>query len=260
MAIASVPVLKGAASERFEQQMKESESRRGSVDFTKSIPCLMKYYTHFFWYIWDCKWNCTPKLMIKNSDILENDLLAFDSELLPILLTDRSKSNATGEPHNIVWGTDNYTSNGEGYGEWDEISVPAISGEHGLILQPRVNKTKEEQEHRSRVKAEVFTPVWICNKQNNLIDAAWFGGTAPFNTENEDNTWTTSTERIPFPTLDGKTWEDYVKDTRLEVSCGEAPYLVSRYGVVSGIDIDIKDRIGILDRKLRVIFSYERSN
>lgn len=37
IAIASVPVLKGAASERFEQQMKESESRRGSVDFTKSI-------------------------------------------------------------------------------------------------------------------------------------------------------------------------------------------------------------------------------
>lgn len=30
-----------------------------------------------FWYIWDCKWNCTPQLMIKNSDILENDLLAF---------------------------------------------------------------------------------------------------------------------------------------------------------------------------------------
>ena len=80
------------------------------------------------------------------------------------------------------------------------------------------------------------------------------------NTENEDNTWTTSTERIPFPTLDGKIWEDYVTDTRLEVSCGEAPYLVSRYGVVSGIDIDIKDRIGILDRKLRIIFSYERSN
>ena len=37
IAIASVPVLKGAASDRFEQQMQESESRRGSVDFTKSI-------------------------------------------------------------------------------------------------------------------------------------------------------------------------------------------------------------------------------
>lgn len=37
MAIASVPVLKGAASDRFEQQMQESEKRRGSVDFSKSI-------------------------------------------------------------------------------------------------------------------------------------------------------------------------------------------------------------------------------
>ena len=42
IAIASVPVLKGAASERFEQQMKESESRRGSVDFTKSIETARK--------------------------------------------------------------------------------------------------------------------------------------------------------------------------------------------------------------------------
>ena len=42
IAIASVPVLKGAASDRFEQQMKESESRRGSVDFTKSIETTRK--------------------------------------------------------------------------------------------------------------------------------------------------------------------------------------------------------------------------
>ena len=44
-----------------------------------------------------------------------------------------------------------------------------------------------------------------------------------------------------------------MKDTRLEMACGEAPYLVSRYGVVSGMDIPIKERIGILDRKLRVV-------
>lgn len=42
LAIASVPVLEGAASERFELQMKESESRRGSVDFTKSIETAKK--------------------------------------------------------------------------------------------------------------------------------------------------------------------------------------------------------------------------
>ena len=37
IAIASVPVLTGTASDRFEQQMHESESRRGQVDFSKSI-------------------------------------------------------------------------------------------------------------------------------------------------------------------------------------------------------------------------------
>lgn len=191
--------------------------------------------------------------MSNNSDILENNLQSYDAELLPILLIDRSKTACTGEIHNILWGTDNYQSHGPGYGEWDEITIDAITNEHGKILQPRVNKSKEEQDHRSRDKAEVFTPAWICNKQNNLFDAAWFSGVSPFNTETEDNSWTTNSEKIPFPTPDGKTWQDYVKDTRLEVSCGEAPYLVSRYGVVSGIDIPIHDRIGLLDRKLRVV-------
>lgn len=42
ISIASVPVLKGEASDRFEQQMKKSESGRGSVDFTKSIETARK--------------------------------------------------------------------------------------------------------------------------------------------------------------------------------------------------------------------------
>lgn len=37
------------------------------------------------------------------------------------------------------------------------------------------------------------------------------------------------------------------------MACGEAPYLVSRYDTVSGQSIDICNRIGMLDRKLRVI-------
>ena len=40
---------------------------------------------------------------------------------------------------------------------------------------------------------------------------------------------------------------------RLEISCGEAPYLVSRYDAVSGKVIAVKNRIGLLDRKLRVV-------
>lgn len=188
--------------------------------------------------------------MGNHSDIKENDIYSFDEKLLPILLIDRTKSKKD-NIHNVVWATDNYRQLGKGYSEWEEISPESILGDNGLILRPRVNKSKAEQEHRSRDKAEVFTAAWICNKQNNLIDAAWFGkDVASFNTETEDG-WKTNKGSIVFP--EGKTWKDYVKDTRLEMACGEAPYLVSRYNVVSGEDIDIKDRIGILDRKLRVV-------
>lgn len=40
---------------------------------------------------------------------------------------------------------------------------------------------------------------------------------------------------------------------RIEVSCGEAPYLVSRYDTVTGDPIELFSRIGLLDRKLRVV-------
>ena len=190
--------------------------------------------------------------MSENSDIKENVIYNEDPKLLELLLIDRTKTTNE-DVHNIMWATDNYAPMGQGYQEWDEINIERITGENGMLLRPRVNKSKAEQEYRSRDKAEVFTPAWICNKQNDLIDAAWFSGTSPFNIENDDNTWESATGKIPFPTPDGKTWQDYVKDTRLEMACGEAPYLVSRYGVVSGMDIPIKERIGVLDRKLRVV-------
>lgn len=178
-------------------------------------------------------------------DILENEIQTWGNKILEILLIDHS----SGE--NIIWATDNYENLGSGYGEWDKITPESITGDNGLILRPRVNKSKAEQEHRSRDKAEVFTSAWICNMQNNLIDAAWFDtDSSPFNTET-DQGWETIYDPISFP--NGKTWQDYVKDTRLEMACGEAPYLVSRYNVVTGEQIDIKDRIGILDRKLRVV-------
>ena len=40
---------------------------------------------------------------------------------------------------------------------------------------------------------------------------------------------------------------------RLEITCGEAPYLVSRYDVETGEAIPIWERVGMLDRKLRVV-------
>lgn len=37
LAIASVPVLRGEASDRFEKLMELSEERRGSIDFSEEI-------------------------------------------------------------------------------------------------------------------------------------------------------------------------------------------------------------------------------
>ena len=185
--------------------------------------------------------------MEKNKiDIKENYIYRLDNELLTILLRDRSSGK------NIIWATDNYSSRGCGYQSYDYITVEAITGYHGNIIKPRTEKSKKEQTDRIRDKAEVFTPSWICNKQNNLVDNAWFGTDFVFNEETE-KTWVATTEPIVFPTATGKTWQDYINDVRLEITCGEAPYLVSRYDTVSGYMIELSQRIGLLDRKLRVV-------
>ena len=179
-----------------------------------------------------------------NIDIKENNLYRLDSRLLEILLVDRTTKK------NLIWATDNYSSRGPGYKASDNINIYAIIKRNGSIIKPRVEKSKKEQTDRVKSKAEVFTPSWICNAQNNLIDNAWFNSENVFNTETEKG-WIANTSKIDFP--DGKTWQNYVKENRLEITCGEAPYLVSRYDTVSGEEIPIAERIGLLDRKLRVV-------
>ena len=163
---------------------------------------------------------------------------------------------------NIIWATDSYADSGDGYGFYDHIKPEKIVGEHGLTIRPRAVKNRDEQVKRVKDKAEVFTPSWVCNAQNNLIDEAWFGKEIVdkrggiFNRELVDENgrhyWEPILEPIPFP--EGKTWKNYIEDMRLEITCGEAPYLVSRYDAVTGEPIDdLKRRIGLLDRKLRVI-------
>ena len=48
-------------------------------------------------------------------------------------------------------------------------------------------------------------------------------------------------------------WEDYVKENVLEITCDEAPYLVSSHDTLNANILDFRDRIGVLDRKLRVV-------
>ena len=180
----------------------------------------------------------------EKADIKENNILNINPIILSILLTDRTTNK------NIIWATDNYKTKGYRYGENNSIELELITGKNGNVIKPRIEKNKKEQQERSRNKAEVFTPSWVCNVQNNLIDEAWFGRKDVFNIEISNN-WKTIENKIVFPY--NKTWQDYVEDTRLEVSCGEAPYIVSRYDTVTGNVINVKDRIGLLDRKLRVI-------
>ena len=126
-------------------------------------------------------------------DIKENYIYRLDNELMTILLRDKSSGK------NIIWATDNYSSRGFGYQSYDYITIEAITGYHGNIIKPRSEKSKKEQTDRIRDKAEVFTPSWICNKQNNLVDNAWFGTDFVFNAETE-KTWIATTEPIVFPT------------------------------------------------------------
>lgn len=85
-----------------------------------------------------------------------------------------------------------------------------------------------------------------------MVDEVWFDRKGVFNIEKE-RSWEAIKEKIQFSDEKGKTWQDYVNSNRLEITCGEAPYLASRYDTVTGEYIEVADRIGILDRKLRVV-------
>ena len=177
-------------------------------------------------------------------DIKEENLLQANNEILSTLLFDNTTKK------NIIWASDNYEGYGDGFSFSQEITIDKITGKYEGVIKPRSRKTSNEKLKRIKDNGEVFTPSWICNEQNNLVDDAWFGKKNVFNVS-EQKKWIANESKIEF-TKD-KTWQDYVKSLRLEISCGEAPYLVSRYDTVTGKSIKISDRIGLLDRKLRVL-------
>ncbi len=85
-----------------------------------------------------------------------------------------------------------------------------------MVICPRVLKTKARQTDRSKDMAEVFTPSWVVKKMVDYLDVD-------------------------------------VNTRALELTCGEAPFLVSRYDATTGDAIAIGERVGMLDRKLRMI-------
>ena len=173
-------------------------------------------------------------------DVDERYLLKKYPKILELLVCDKTTNK------NIIWATDSYNDINLFFN--DHISSKII-GENNIIV-PRSKKEKNEQSKRSKDNAEVFTPSWMCNVQNNLIDEVWFGKRDVFNKEINNNTWKTNHEKIAFQ---DKEWIDYVRDIRIEITCGEAPYIVSRYDTVTGKKIKLENRIGLLDRKMRIV-------
>lgn len=152
-------------------------------------------------------------------DVDENTLFRKSSELLKVLLTDRTTNR------NIIWATNTYESMGKGFGAKDSITIKHVTGEQAKLIRPRIEKMKYEQKNRTKGKAEVFTPTWIVKMQNDVIEQE-------------------------FNTLSLK---EYITKTWLEITCGEAPYMVSRYDAVTGKPIPLSKRVGFLDRKLQRI-------
>lgn len=181
--------------------------------------------------------------MNESNKIIERELELKYPGILDVLLLDHSSNS------NIIWATDDYSYKGVGFLKEDPITKPLLLGTNAGIIKARSSKDPENQWARSKDRAEIFTPSWVCNIQNNLIDYRWFGGKNVFNQEREKD-WK-PTGKIIFTSK--KEMEKYVEEIRLEIACGEAPYLVSRYDAVTGEPIEIKKRIGLLDRKLRAV-------
>lgn len=89
---------------------------------------------------------------------------------------------------------------------------------------PRHMKSATIRKERTKTKAEVFTPIEIVKKMNDYFEMDFTGSDI-----------------------------DYIKRRVLEVTCGEAPYLTTRYDSCTGRTIPIEERVGHLDRKLQHI-------
>ena len=166
---------------------------------------------------------------------------------LPVLLQDKSTKR------NIIWATDPPEALRDVADDKSEITMPQLQQMGYEAILPRMMKQADTQQERTRKKGEVFSPAWVCNKMNNALDANWFGPDAPKNlfTEELPQSWQTTPEPVPFD--NSHKWEKYVDSRRLEVTCGEAPFLASRYDAATGEMIPVGKRIGILDRKLRIV-------
>lgn len=152
-------------------------------------------------------------------DISEEGIANDSGTLLTILLKDRTTNK------NIVWASPSYEGMGKPFCADQPIKKNLIIGPYDSIIQPRVEKNKRNQEIRTRKRGEVFTPPWLVDKQVSIV----------------------------MKEIGDISFESFIALRWLELACGEAPYIVTRYDSVSGDIIPVDKRVGFLDRKLQRI-------
>ena len=170
---------------------------------------------------------------------IQDDILKLHAMgLLDRLLQDKATKG------NILWATDVYAHLGDGYSQGNEIRAQRITGSNSDLIKTRARRAMEQRTERTRQHAEVFTPLWVVKKMNDVADVEWFG-------RKDGIHKLTGNGKIAF--TKEKTWKKYVDARRLEITTGEAPFLVTRYDVETGEAIPVEERIGLLDRKLRAV-------
>lgn len=158
--------------------------------------------------------------------------------LLDIILEDKTTKR------NIMWATDAYAERGELFERNAEITPALVTGDNAGLIKTRARKAFEQQSERTKKRAEVFTPLWVVRKMNDYADETWFNRRDGINKLDKAG-------HIAF-TAKHK-WQYYVENRRMELTCGEAPFLVTRYDAESGEMLPLSERTGILDRKLRAV-------
>lgn len=159
---------------------------------------------------------------IMSSNVIENDIRTKMPHILEILLLDRTTSSSKSS-RNIIWANENYKEHDAvSYAATSQIRPELITGMRNDLIIPRVLKAVDQQKERTKTRAEVFTPTWIVKKQNDIVDCVY------------------KTDDL----------ETYTRRKWLEITCGEAPYMASRYDMRTGKIVPLSERVGFVDRKL----------
>jgi hypothetical protein len=146
--------------------------------------------------------------------------------------------NSAGEvvrTHVRLMTTGYVTEDGDPLDETAEITPEWLMHHFGQ-LRRRCDKPKAEQRARTKRRAEVFTPTSVVAFMNDHAEAAKCN--------------------VPVEELDTVSWRDRIQLRALDSCCGEGAFTTTLYDPITGEDIPEPERVGILDRKLRLVVEH----